>query len=122
MKLQMLSQDFSVCKIKDYTMVDFTDPFVFLSKTDEEFSLVCQTNSIPGMPLSEEHGFKAFRIEGTLDFDLVGVISKLTKVLSDEGISVFVVSTYNTDYVFVKKASLQKTITLLEQSGYEWKQ
>ncbi len=53
-------------------------------------------------------GWKAFRIQGVLDFSLIGILAKIATVLADNGISIFAVSTYNTDYVLIKKKIIKK--------------
>jgi len=109
-----LEIDFSVCKIHDTHSVDFTRDFIFLSKTDEEISLVCPSVCVPQDAVAVEAGWKAFRIDGVLDFGLVGVIANITGVLANAGISVFVISTYNTDYVFIKSHDFDTGLALLE--------
>ena len=114
-----LDLDFSVCKIRDLSGVDFTRDFVFLSKTDEEVSLVCETGCVPENAVAAEPGWRAFRIEGVLDFGLIGVIARITDVLARADISVFVVSTYNTDYIFLKSHDFEKGLILLK-TGVEF--
>ncbi|MCL2409210.1 MAG: ACT domain-containing protein [Oscillospiraceae bacterium] len=109
-----LEAEFSVCKIRDAHGVDFARDFVFLSKTDEEISLVCPSTCVPQDAVAVEVGWKAFRIDGVLDFGLVGVIANITGTLANAGISVFVISTYNTDYVFIKSHDFDKGLALLE--------
>ena len=111
--------DFSVCKLHDLAHVDFSRDFVFLSKTDEETSLVCESSFVPRNAIAVETGWKAFRIAGILDFGLIGIIAKITNILAEANVSVFVVSTYNTDYVFLKAIDFEQSIALLENSGYK---
>ena len=59
-------------------------------------------------------GWKAFRIQGVLDFSLIGILAKIATVLADNGISIFAVSTYNTDYVLIKKENYQKALDVLQ--------
>ena len=59
-------------------------------------------------------GWKAFRIQGVLDFSLIGILAKIAIVLADNGISIFAVSTYNTDYVLIKKENYQKALDILQ--------
>jgi len=108
-----LDLDFSICKIRDVSGVDLSREFVFLSKTDEEVSLVCPSDCTPRDALAVEAGWRAFRIDGILDFGLVGVVADITGVLAAAGISVFVISTYNTDYVFMKCHDFDKGLALL---------
>ncbi|MFV0413339.1 MAG: ACT domain-containing protein [Oscillospiraceae bacterium] len=118
LRLQRLGMEFAVCKVQSISEVNFNRDFVFLSKTDEEISLVCEAGWVPKGAGPVETGWRALKIQGILDFGMVGVISKIAAVLAGEGISIFVVSTYNTDYIFVKEHNLQKSLRLLQESGY----
>lgn len=119
MKLNVIDEDFSVCKVTDLSQVDFKDEFLFMGKTDEELSLVCRTGAVPGNAVCREDGWSAFRVEGQLDFSLIGILSGISSVLAEEKIGIFVVSTYNTDYVLVHKDDLERGIGALENKGYE---
>lgn len=66
-----------------------------------------------------DDGWKAFRIQGVLDFSLIGILAKIATVLADNGISIFAVSTYNTDYVLIKKENYQKALDILQTTGYK---
>lgn len=118
MKLRILDEVFSVCKVKDYAEVDLSSPFVFTGSTDEEKSLVCPTRSVPGNALERDDGWRAFRIDGTLDFSLIGIIAKISKILADGGVGIFAISTFNTDYVLTKAESFDRAIELLQSAGY----
>ena len=65
-------------------------------------------------------GWRAFRVVGTLDFSLIGILSGITRILADNGIGVFVVSTFDTDYVLVKEQDVDMTITSLSEAGCGW--
>ena len=119
MILKVLEHHFSVCKIKDVKDVNFFDEFVFLSKTDEELSLVCRSELVPKNRIALEEGWKGFRVQGELDFSLVGILSRLSTVLAEHGISIFAISTYNTDYILIKEEKLADAIDALRTSGYE---
>ena len=121
MLLKKLREDFAICKTKDRDGVSLYGDFIFTFRTDEEVSFVCETRCIPENADAVEPGWKAFRAEGVLDFGMVGVIAKITGILAEAGISVFVVSTYNTDYVFVKSENFKKSLALLERCGYNIK-
>jgi len=118
MNLQVLPQAFSVCQVFDLSKVDSTREFVFFAKTDEELSLVCETAFAPQNTLAREDGWRAFRVCGVLDFSLVGILAKLSGVLSEEGISIFAVSTYNTDYILVREVSFAPALAALVKAGY----
>ena len=78
MNLKVLKEDFSVCKIKDISEVNFNDEFVFVGKTDEELSLVCSTKSVPKNFIERDDNWRSFRIEGILDFSLTVSYTHLT--------------------------------------------
>ena len=114
MSIVELSEEFSICKIQDTSSVDFSKKFMFLSKTDEEVSLVCESEYVPNNAIDVESGWRAIRIAGVLGFDLIGVIAGITSILAENNISVFAISTYNTDYVLVKSSDFDKSLALLE--------
>ena len=118
MTLQLLKQNFSICKLASPAQADLTQEFVFLHVTDEEVSLVCQTAHTPNGVVAADTGWKALRVSGILDFGLIGVLSSITNVLAGAGVSVFALSTYNTDYLLVKAASLEAGIKALVGNGY----
>lgn len=118
MELKRLEHDFSVCKVSDFNKVDLTREFCFIGKTDEELSLVCITENVPDNTIEREDGWKGFRIQGVLDFSLIGIISKISAILADNKIGIFVVSTYNTDYVLVKDCNFERAMEVLAQQGY----
>ena len=121
MTLKKLPHDLTVCKIPSPSVLDLDMDFFFLAKTDGEISLVCRTEDAPGETTAREDGWRGFRVEGTLDFSLVGILSRLTAVLAEEGIPVFAVSTYDTDYVLVKAEQFSPAADALEAAGYEVK-
>ena len=119
MEIKKLNQDFSVCKVMDYSLVNLNAEYSFIEKTDEEKSLVCVTSDVPPNVIQRDDGWKGFRIQEILDFSLIGILSKIAEILAKNSISIFVISTYNTDYVLIKKENYQKALDILEQSGYE---
>jgi hypothetical protein len=119
MELKVIHAEFSVCKINSIDDVIVEDEYWFLSKTDEELSLVCQTKYAPKDYVEREDGFRAFRIQGVLDFALIGILSKISTVLANEGIGIFAISTFNTDYILVKSENLQKSLISLGKEGYQ---
>lgn len=118
MIIKRMNADFSICKVVDYSEVDFNAPFYFLSKTDEENSLVCMTEYKPENTTEGDDGWKAFRIVGTLDFSLIGILSRISGILADHKIGIFAVSTYNTDYILVRKENFKPAMDALKVAGY----
>ena len=118
LRMVALEPDFSVCKVEDYSRLDLGQPFVFTGSTDEEKSLVCPTAIVPQNTVERDDGWKALRIMGILDFSLIGILSRISGILAENRIGIFAVSTFNTDYVFVKKNDFDKSIKALEDAGF----
>ena len=118
MELKALPQAFAVCKLNDMAGVNLNSAFCFFARTDEELSLVCEEGCIPPDTAACETGWRAFRIQGVLDFSLIGILSKISTILADNGIGIFAVSTYNTDYIFTKADAFDQAVALLEEAGY----
>lgn len=119
MKITTINGEFSVCKIQDRKGINLENEFYFLAKTDEEISLVCLTEHVPADVIEREDGWKAFRVQAVLDFSLVGIMAKLSGLLAENGISIFAISTYNTDYILTKANVYQRALTVLIQAGYD---
>ena len=118
MEITVLPQLFTVCQVRDFGQIDLSAPFVFTATTDQECSLVCPVERAPEETLLREDGWRAFRIEGILDFSLIGILAGISSVLAAAGIGIFVVSTFNTDYVLVKEGDLDWAIDALTAEGY----
>ena len=118
MEIDALNFDFTVCKVRDYRKVCLEDEFCFIGKTDRENSLVCRTESVPDNVLEREDGWRAFRMQGILDFSLVGILAEIAGLLAQQGISIFAVSTFDTDYVFTKRENFSKALEVLSRAGY----
>ncbi len=118
MKLKQIEGNFSICQLSDLPEFGKEQEFFFCGKTDEEISLVCRTEEAPENTLSREDGWRAFRIQGVLDFYLIGVLAKISSLLAEGGIGIFVVSTYNTDYVLTKQKDYERALDILTQAGY----
>ena len=119
MKVEKLDYNFTICKVKDYSQVNFESEYVFIGRTDEENSLVCITEDAPYNVTERDDGWKAFRIQGTLDFSLVGILSEISTLLAENKIGIFAVSTYTTDYIFTKTANYEQALKVLADAGYD---
>ena len=118
MELKKLEYDLTVCKVEAITDIDMTADFFFIGKTDEEMSLVCKTNDVPKNTTERDDGWKGFRIQGVLDFSLIGILSKLSGILAENNIGIFAVSTFNTDYILIKTENYEKALSVLSAEGY----
>lgn len=119
MELKKLRHKFSVCKVEDYSMVDFNQEFCFTGRTEEENSLVCTTENVPENATERDDGWRAFRIQGILDFSLIGILARIAGLLAQNEIGIFAVSTYNTDYILTKEENYEKALEILKQAGYQ---
>ena len=119
MKLKRIHGSFTVCKPKDFSQINLNSDYCFLSKTDEELSLVCLTDNVPCNTESRDDGWRAFRIEGVLDFSLTGVLYGISAVLAKNKIGIFAVSTYNTDYILTKECDFENALAALSKAGYD---
>lgn len=119
MNLKKLPYALTVCKVKSPADIDLNLDFFFFGRTDQELSLVCKTEDTPLATTERDDGWRGFYIEGTLDFSLIGVLSKISAILADHQISIFAVSTYNTDYILVKTDDFERALAALMEKGYK---
>ena len=121
MKLKALPHALTVCRLADASELDLKKDFYFLARTDEELSLVCRTEDTPANTAARDDGWRAFRIEGVLDFSLIGILSTISAILAENKIGIFAVSTYNTDYILVKEQNFERALQVLAEAGYKVK-
>ena len=119
MELKKLDYDLTVCKVKSEAEIDLSKAFYFVGKTDEELSLVCITADTPEDTTERDDGWRGFRIQGVLDFSLIGILSKLSGILAENKIGIFAVSTFNTDYILVKEENFERALQVLAEAGYQ---
>ena len=118
-EIKVIDGSFSVCKVTDFSEVDPSKKFNFISATDEENSLICLTENVPDNFTEHIDGWRALKIQGVLDFSLIGILSKILGLLAEAKIGIAAVSTYNTDYIFVKETDLDKAIETLAEANYK---
>ena len=117
--LQVLEERFTVCKAEDFSQLDLSGEYCFTARTDEEYSVVCESSKVPPNITEQEDGWRCLRMMGPLDFTLTGLLAKVSAILAAAGIGIFAVSTYNTDYIFTKEENFDRAIRVLEENGYE---
>ena len=117
--LELLPDTFAICRLDpDTSIPDWAQgESVSITRTPEELSIVCPQDDVPDN-VQSKRGWCCLRIIGKLDFSLVGVIATLTKVLADAGISVFVISTFDTDYILVRQLDVKRAVKALEEAGH----
>ncbi len=122
MQLKVLDNKLKVVKMKSDNTVPkivFNKKFYSITKTDEELSIVVDEDvNIQGEIV--EYNWRAIKIVGMLDFSLIGILSKISTILAKDKISIFAISTYNTDYILVKEEKLQNAIDALKKNEYEF--
>lgn len=119
MQIKRFTEEFSVCKVKDISQINFNDKFCFFGKTDEELSVVCLTKQAPANTTDRDDGWRIFRIQGELDFSLIGILAKISGILAEHKIGIFAISTYNTDYILTKAENYEKALKALSEAGYD---
>lgn len=117
--LELLPSAFVICCLDpDALAPDWaTGDLVSITRTQDELSVVCHQEDVPD-DVQAERGWRCLRVSGKLDFSLVGIIATLTNALADAGISVFITSTFNTDYLLVKEEALDDAVEALEEAGH----
>ncbi len=96
--------------------------FFSVTRTQEELSIVCRESSIPeNIPadIKAEKGWICLKIEGPLDFGLTGILAGISRILAGNGISIFAISTYDTDYILVREINRENAVKALSTEGYE---
>lgn len=123
MELRMVDSTFSVLKFPPTETIPLwaihSDIFS-ITRTDEELSIVCLSECLPlnEVFVDAEHDWKCMKVNGVLDFSLTGILSSLAKPLADNNISIFAISTFNTDYLLIKSHSIEKAKVVLENEGH----
>lgn len=118
--LTILPQQLGICRLAPGENIPtwiWESNFFSISKTVDELSIVCPVNLIPEDILCNKD-WHALKVEGPLDFSLIGILSDLSTLLANEGISIFAISTFDTDYILVKTEHLNKAVNSLIGHGH----
>ena len=119
--LSLLPQTYAVCRLGSEARVPrwaTSGRFFSVTRTAHELSVVCEERAIPG-EVTREGGWRCLKVLGPLDFGLTGILASLTAPLAEAGISIFAISTYDTDYIMVKAVDLERAVAVLSSSGHE---
>src|SRR5262249_18103286 len=111
---------FAVCRLEPADSVPrwaTADEFFSITRTADELSIVCRQDAVPEGILCER-GWRCWRVAGTIPFSVVGVLASLTAPLAEAGISVFAISTFDTDYLLVKEQDLGRAVDILRRRGH----
>lgn len=118
--LDVLPERFGICRFSPNASVPnwaLTSPFYSVTRTPEEVSVVCHEEFIP-QETSCEKGWRCLKVQGPIDFSETGILSSLAQPLARADISIFSLSTYDTDYLFIREGDLQKAIDILVRNGF----
>ena len=120
--LSVLSETFSVHKLSPDASIPeeiLKSNYYSVSKTENELSLVC-SEVIEVQNLQSSKGWKCIKVKGPLDFNLTGILAGISDILAQTNISIFAISTFDTDYILVRKHDLTSATTTLKQAGYKF--
>jgi len=119
-ELKLLPGVYAVCQLPADAPVPAWargDDFLAIIRTPDELTVVCEGANIPS-DVRAERGWRALKIAGPLEFSMVGVLASLSGALAQAGVSIFALSTFDTDYLLVKKAQVETAIQALENAGH----
>lgn len=117
LSLSIIKENFAVCRLNaDDNIPDWAvkGSFYSLTKTIDELSIVCPEKDVPDF-IKSDRNWRVIKIEGELDFSETGILASIAVPLAESNISIFTISTFNTDYVMVKKENLEKALEVLKK-------
>lgn len=120
LNLVLLADTYAVCRLDPRIPIPawaFAGGFSSVTRSDDELSIVCPRRVVPEGIVSHD-GWRCFKVEGPLDFSMTGVISTLSMPLASAGISIFVVATYETDYLLVPQQMTEDAMQLWAKQGH----
>lgn len=118
--LQLLNETYTINKLPQFAEIPSilsNGEMCFISRTDEELSIVCPDFMAPNN-VQQELGWRCLKVEGTMKLQDVGVLASILQPLSEAGVPVFTISTFNTDYVFVMDEQLVNVVHALQKAGH----
>jgi uncharacterized protein len=120
LRLSILPGLYAICRFsKNAPLPDWAlqGEFVSITRTADELSIVCNQTNIPDTTKGEKD-WRCLKIAGTLDFSLTGILASLATPLAEAGISIFAISTFDTDYLLIKENTLEAAIQVLTAAGH----
>ena len=120
LSLQILAGEYAVCRLSSgdpFPSWAADGPFLSLTRTDDELSIVCLASQVPGY-VRHERDWSCLKLRGPFAFEETGILLAVIEPLSKAGIGIFALSTFDTDYVLVKTPNLDEAVALLRESGH----
>ena len=118
--LQLLNETFTINKLPQFAEIPSIlarGEMCFISRTDEELTIVCPDFMAPNN-VQQELGWRCLKVDATMKLQEVGILESLLQPISEAGVPIFAVSTYNTDYVFVHDENLVTVVQALQKAGH----
>ena len=120
--LELLPDTLAICRLPADAPVpawaSSPAPFLTVSRTADELSITALQSRVPG-GVRCERDYQALRVKGTLPPDLVGILLSIAEPLANAGVSIFAISTYDTDYVLLKARDLPAALAALRKAGHQ---
>ncbi|WP_411679769.1 ACT domain-containing protein [Clostridium thailandense] len=119
--MKLLKEKYGVCKLdktEDTPEWVKNSEFFSITRTSDELSIVCSEANIPNN-IKCEKDWRVLKVEGPLDFSLIGILASISTILAQKGISIFAISTYDTDYILIKNKDIDNAISSLLEEEYE---
>lgn len=117
MDLHLIEKEFAIYKVSKIDDSIFNNEYVFVGKTPDELSIICEASIVPNYILKAEDGWKCFRIAEDAAFEKYGMIAFLSQIIANEQTGILVVATYDTDYILIKEAKFLAVKSALERNG-----
>ena len=120
LQLSLLKDKYGICTLPNTAPIPdwaLTQSLASITRTEKELTIVCRLEILPSQYQSDLK-WRCFKIDGSFDLNQIGVISSISSPLADAGISIYVISTYDTDYFLIQEQNLEKTISVLSSSGH----
>lgn len=121
LNMKLLKEKYGVCRLDKNEVIPnwgLDGELYSITKTEDELSIVCLQDNIPEN-IQCEKNWRILKIEGPLDFSLVGILAEISNLMAKNSISIFAISTYDTDYILVKEKDIEKAVMVLGNDRYE---
>ncbi|MBT3388812.1 MAG: ACT domain-containing protein [Chloroflexi bacterium] len=122
LRLSLLPSEYAVCQLPpdaEFPAWARGGELLSITRTSDELSIVCPAAQVPA-DVKAERNWRVIKVLGPLDFSLVGILASLAGELAQAKVSIFALSTYDTDYILVNANTIDRTIDALRKAGHEW--
>ncbi len=120
-RLSEMAGRFAICRLDSTAEIPawaVREGFYSITRTSDELSIICAQENVPAGVVCES-GWRCLKVEGPLNFGLVGVLASIAGPLAEAGVSIFALGTYDTDYILIKEARFDEAISVLAAKGHQ---